>query len=93
MLIAIARDGAAARGAYNVCSGIETSLSELGAALVRAAGTGAQVEFTGRARPGDPMRWVGDPERARALGTQAETGLDEGLARTVAWLRAVPLPG
>jgi UDP-glucose 4-epimerase len=72
--------------AYNVASGIETSLAELVDTMVELVGVGTRIEFTGASRPGDPSRWVGDPGRASALGATCETPLREGLARTLEWL-------
>jgi UDP-glucose 4-epimerase len=72
--------------AYNLASGVETSLAELLDTMVDLSGVGTRIEFTGAVRPGDPSRWVGDPGRAGALGASCETPLRDGLARTLEWL-------
>jgi UDP-glucose 4-epimerase len=76
----------------NVGSGLELSVNELHDRL--AARTGSQFEPRfAEARPGELQRIVVDPSKAAAvLGWKAETGLDEGLERTVAWFQAHPRP-
>lgn len=69
-------------------SGRPTSVREAAEALARAMASPARVEFSGEVRAGDPKVLVADPARARALGFEPEVGLDEGLARYVAWASA-----
>jgi UDP-glucose 4-epimerase len=71
-----------AHGAYNIGTGRETSVLELGALLAPMCGT----EFEPRmdpARPGEVQRSSLSSGRAtETLGWQAEVDLDEGLRRT-----------
>ena len=76
--------------AYNLSSGRAVTLQELVATLIKVGGFEAQVHFTGDLRPGDPMRWEGDPTRSAALGVMCATPLQSGLAATVRWFRADP---
>jgi nucleoside-diphosphate-sugar epimerase len=71
--------------AYNVASGIETPISRLAATLAEAVASGSRVEFTGEARPGDPLRWLADISRIRSLGYEPRIGLDAGLAEYASW--------
>lgn len=70
------------QGAFNIGTGVETSVNELFARLARAA------DFDGRperrpARPGEQYRSCLDPARAAdELGWRPTVSLDEGLART-----------
>jgi UDP-glucose 4-epimerase len=78
---------APARGeAYNLASGVETTLGELVNLLIEVSGGAIRAEFSGTVRPGDPLRWAGDPSRAAALGVACDTPLPVGLQLTAEWL-------
>jgi UDP-glucose 4-epimerase len=71
-----------ARGAFNIGTGVETSVNELFARLARSAGFGGRPVH-GPARPGEQRRSCLDPARAaHDLGWRPTVSLDEGLART-----------
>jgi len=73
-------------GTFNVCTGVETTVSELLAQLQRIAGTSLEPRLE-PLRPGELERSLMDPSRAREeLGFTAEIDLHEGLARTYAAL-------
>jgi UDP-glucose 4-epimerase len=74
--------------AFNVASGVETSLNELAQELIRATGATMSVEY-GPARTVNAVsRRVADTRLARErLGFTAETSLGQGLSRLVAWWR------
>jgi nucleoside-diphosphate-sugar epimerase len=77
--------------AINVGSGRQWSNEEVAAAVE--AVTGRRLHVTGRhpPRPADTAHWVADLERARRLlGWRPRRSLEEGLSRTLAWLRARP---
>ena len=83
VLAAVGRGG----GPYNVGTGVETSVGALHAACARIAGV-EDAPGHADARLGDVTCSVLDPSRAeRELGWRARVGLDEGLARTWAWMR------
>ncbi len=83
LLAAVGRDG----GPYNVGTATETTVSDLHAACVRVAGVDAAPRHE-PARLGDILRSVLDCSRAeRDLGWRPRVDLDEGLARTWAWMR------
>lgn len=74
---------------FNVCTGIETSLRDLVQAVIREVGVPVEVQF-GSVPPHPAEMWhnCGNPARAReSLNWSARVPLDEGLRRTVAWLR------
>jgi nucleoside-diphosphate-sugar epimerase len=73
--------------AYNVASGPETTVAALGHALVKALGTGATIEFSGRERRGDPHRWRADVSAIAALGFEPRVPLAEGIERYAAWVQ------
>jgi UDP-glucose 4-epimerase len=73
---------------FNIASGTETSLVELAEALQRVMGSNLALEFgPPRGVNGVTRRLADTSAAARRLGWKAETGLDEGLARLVAWWR------
>jgi UDP-glucose 4-epimerase len=74
--------------AFNVGTGQETSVNELAAALMDAAGREVAVEWA-PARPGE-LEWnslVND--RLRALGWEAAVDLPDGLRRTYRWIAGI----
>jgi UDP-glucose 4-epimerase len=74
--------------AFNVGTGVETSVIELAEMLRRAAGGRAPVEFAPK-RPGELARSVLAPNKAaEQLGWKAVTPLERGVAETYAWFAA-----
>jgi dTDP-L-rhamnose 4-epimerase len=66
--------------AYNIASGVTTTVGEMAAALATAC-AGPLPEVTGRYRPGDVRHIVASPRRARAeLGFTATIAPGEGIA-------------
>ncbi len=84
-LVTVARSAPGRGEPYNIASGRGTTLAELARTLVEVSGMDAEVQFTGEVRPGDPLRWTGDPGRAESLGASCDTPLREGLRRTAEW--------
>jgi UDP-glucose 4-epimerase len=73
---------------FNIGSGTETSLRELAALLLRVMGSDAEPEFgPARSVNGVTRRLADVSAAAEHLGWKAEVGLEEGLARLVAWWR------
>jgi UDP-glucose 4-epimerase len=74
---------------FNIASGVETSLAELAAALLRAMGSDLPVEHGPERAVNGVTRRLADTGKAAALlGFKAEVDLDEGLRRLVDWWRA-----
>ncbi|MEQ1895979.1 MAG: NAD-dependent epimerase/dehydratase family protein [Vicinamibacterales bacterium] len=87
--ILLAGDHPAAVGrTINLGFGAETTVAELARLVAKAAGRpGAPVEHV-EGRPGDVLRLYADMTEARdLLGYQPAIGLEEGLARLLAWYR------
>ena len=76
---------------FNGGSGRQTSVSEMAAYLQRlTVGASPQTGGAPSSRI-EPERWVADIDRARdRLGWIPRVGLEEGLARTVTWMREHP---
>jgi UDP-glucose 4-epimerase len=74
---------------FNVASGVETSLTDLANALLRAMDVPKLQPEYGPVRKVNPVsRRLADTRHARdRLGFEATIGLDEGLRRLVAWWR------
>lgn len=79
----------------NVGSGNDYRIRDVAGLVLRLAGADIPLRAgTGPRRPGDVERMVGRVGRAeRLLGWSARTGLEDGLARTIAWYREHPDPG
>lgn len=72
----------------NVCSGIETRMSDLAALLLETTGSHVGVEHRPQPAGALPARRYGDPRRARELlGFAAKTDLRDGVKRLIAWRR------
>jgi UDP-glucose 4-epimerase len=75
------------QGSFNVGTGVETSINSLYALM----GTAAPLH--GPAKAGEQMRSVLDGGKLRALaGLSPPVPLRDGLAATMAWFRATPIP-
>jgi UDP-glucose 4-epimerase len=73
--------------AYNVGTGVETSVNELATQLGAAAGRRPDIRYA-PARPGEVQRSALDPAKAGAeLGWTPQTTLAAGLAATLRWFR------
>lgn len=71
--------------AFNVGTGLETSVKELARALISISGDEAELVHEAP-RPGELRHSCLDSKRLRALGWAPRTSLDEGLARTYAFI-------
>lgn len=71
--------------AYNVGSGVGTTLQELVSTIASVTSSTAHVRFSGELRPGDPARWFADVAKLRTLGMPMGTSLADGLATTYEW--------
>lgn len=79
----LALEGDSAPGAYNIGTGIETSVGELYERMQSLCGRDLPAE-RGAARPGEQSRSSIDPSKSgKELGWRAETGLAPGLERTL----------
>jgi UDP-glucose 4-epimerase len=84
----LACDAKAPDAVVNICSGIETKMSDLAKLLLEL--TGSDVGFEYRPEPAGslPARRYGDPRRAKELlGFVAQTDLRDGLKKLIAWRR------
>jgi UDP-glucose 4-epimerase len=71
--------------AYNVASGVETSVAEIARTLLATVRPDATLTFSGEQRPGDPLRWRADVSAIRGLGFEPQMPIGQGLAEYAAW--------
>lgn len=74
-------------GSINVSSGTETTIAEAITLFVGAIGETKEVIYNGVTKPGDPLNWRADISPLKALGFLPKTELNEGLNKTVQWLK------
>ena len=79
---------------YNVGSGRQTTVQEVVQTTCRVLGLDAEPAWGSMAnRSWDTETWVANPQRIREdLGWEARIDLEQGLARTLAWLRTQAPP-
>jgi len=81
----LAAESSATNAIVNVCTGVETRMSELAGLLLEVTGSDVGVPQPAGALP---ARRVGDPKRAEeVLGFRAKTSLRDGVRRLVDWRR------
>ncbi|MBV8517029.1 MAG: NAD-dependent epimerase/dehydratase family protein [Acidobacteria bacterium] len=73
--------------AINIASGTGTTIAQLAAAVQRLAGLEGEPHFTGALAAGTPGRWIADVSRLASLGWTPHWSFDDGLQRTVDWIR------
>lgn len=76
---------------FNVCTGSAVSVRDVVRRVLAATGSRSDARFGALSyRPTELAVLSGDPTRAeQVLHWRAQVSLDEGLARTIAWFRAV----
>ena len=74
-------------GPVNIGSADEASVLELAHAVRSAAGSSAPIRFIDRPEDDPSVRRPSVTLADRLLGWNAETALDDGLRRTIAWFR------
>lgn len=88
--IAIVSTHMAARGkVFNLASGRETPIREVGNMILAAAGSNSTVRFEGEAQAGLPTRWKADISSIGALGFSPCVPLEQGIEETVRWVQSL----
>jgi UDP-glucose 4-epimerase len=71
---------------FNVASGVETSLNDLAASLMKVMGSALKPEYGPARKVNAVPRRLADTSKARQMiGFEAKISLEEGLRRLVAW--------
>ena len=77
----------------NIGSGRETSIKELVELIVRLTGFKGKIVFDTSKPRGEPRRSVSIEKARRLIGFQPRYSLEEGLARTINWYKAMAAKG
>lgn len=72
--------------AYNLATGVETTIQDLASKLLNALDVTNSISFDGTVRQGDPMRWQASMTRLSSLGYVPEVDLDQGLMDYAQWV-------
>lgn len=72
---------------YNLASGIEITIKHLSTILLNKIGFIGDLKFNKIVRQGDPRFWLADIEKIKTLGYSPSVNIDDGLTKTVEWLR------
>jgi UDP-glucose 4-epimerase len=76
---------------FNVAMGVETSLNDLAAALLKVMNSDLKPEYSPERKVNPVPRRLADIRKAeKLLGFRAQVGLEEGLRRLVEWWRSLP---
>lgn len=76
------------QGIYNVGTGKSTSVLELAGIVARLTGNDRGIDFQPE-RPGDIKHSVADISRLKAAGFKPSMSLEDGLADTIEWAKAI----
>ena len=89
--IAAATTDAAVGGTFNICTGNPVTVRDVVRRVLQSTGSASEPRFGAIAyRPTELAVLSGDPTRAeQILAWRSRVSLDEGLARMIAWFRAV----
>jgi UDP-glucose 4-epimerase len=80
--------------AFNIASGVETTLNDLAYMLLSVMGSGLRPEYGPARQVNLAQRRLADVSKAqRLLGFRAQVGLEDGLSRMVKWWRQEQIAG
>lgn len=71
----------------NIATGIESSIKEAATIFCRSVDSAIKVRFNNIVKPGDPLHWRADISVLKQFGFEPKTFIDEGLKKTVKWLK------
>ncbi len=92
-LIALGETASIQAGSFDLGSGVTHTVREVAQRIAEMIGSAAEIEFGAHAEPERERVRSADLAATRAqLGWSPRVALDEGLARTVAWMREHPTP-
>jgi UDP-glucose 4-epimerase len=73
--------------AYNLAMGVQVSIANLAAVVLRALNLDRKVIFSGENAPGNPLRWHADITKLSALGFRPSVDLEQGIQSFAGWSR------
>jgi UDP-glucose 4-epimerase len=72
---------------FNLASGEETPISDIGRLILQALDMHSEFHFEGSPQAGLPVRWCADISAIRSIGFDPTKKLGEGVQDTVRWIR------
>lgn len=92
-VIAVAGNPACYQQCINFCTGRETTVNRIAEIICNCFQLDPQQFIVKQPdRPGDVMSHIGDNSKFKELlGFEPEIGIEEGIHRTISWLRSLPL--
>jgi len=85
----LAARSAVTDGVFNIASGVETSLNDLAASLLKVMGSSLKPEYGPARKVNAVPRRLAEIQNAKnKIGFAATVGLEDGLRRLVAWWQA-----
>jgi dTDP-glucose 4,6-dehydratase/UDP-glucose 4-epimerase len=72
---------------YNIASGIEINIKTLAEILLQKIEFTGELKFNKIVRQGDPRFWLADITKIETLGYIPKMNFDEGLTKTIEWLK------
>lgn len=72
---------------FNLASGEETPISDIGGLILQALDMRSEFHFEGSPQAGLPVRWCADISAIRSIGFDPTRKLGEGVRDTVHWIR------
>ena len=74
-------------GIYNAASGTETSIHQIARIFEKHFDDSKTIHFSGQQKKGDPLNWVADITKVKALGFTNKTLLEKGIAEYIHWFK------
>ena len=71
--------------AYNMAAGQGTAIKDIVEILISIMEVSPQICYTGKGRPGNPIKWIADITKIKALGFRPTISLENGLKQVVQW--------
>jgi UDP-glucose 4-epimerase len=72
---------------FNVASGRQATIAEAASLLVELLDIDISLQFSGLARPGEPLNWRADVAKLAGTGYRPEVSLSEGASRVARWMK------
>jgi UDP-glucose 4-epimerase len=71
---------------YNIASGNETTIREIGTLFCRSIIPRIEIEFNQKVREGDPLNWKADISKIEEIGFKPRVTVNEGINKLVQWI-------
>ena len=72
---------------YNIANGTQIKIKDIAEIMLKELNFQGQLSFSGHEREGDPLFWVADIGKIKALGYQQKISIEEGIKNYVKWVQ------